>query len=77
MCVIYDFVLHLVVNGWATAQQNHLGKDQCNKQVLMDGRPVRSRYAGEKQVKKHFNFIRLPQKTVIWKQQLEKEYRPM
>lgn len=32
---------YLIMNGWTAAEQNHLGTDQSDEQVLMDGRPVR------------------------------------
>lgn len=34
-------IRYLIVNGWAAAEQNHLGTDKSDEQVLMDGRPVR------------------------------------
>lgn len=34
-------VCYLIMNGWAAAEQNHLGTDKSDKQVLMDRRPVR------------------------------------
>lgn len=35
------FLIYLVVNGGATAKQNHLSTYQRNEEVLMNGRPVR------------------------------------
>lgn len=32
---------YLIVNGRAAAQQNHLGTDESDEEVLMDGSPVR------------------------------------
>lgn len=32
---------YLIVNGRTAAEQNHLGTDQGDEEVLMDGRPVR------------------------------------
>lgn len=34
-------IRYLIVNGWAAAEQNHLGTDKSDEQVLMDRCPVR------------------------------------
>lgn len=42
---LHALFCYLIVNGRAAAQQNHLGTDESDEEVLMDGSPVRFRDA--------------------------------